>query len=73
MANTIFSCVCQEDPITKELFIELPIELLESMQWFEGDRLSFSSNSPSSFILRKLKNESSQENLQDPREGSCSD
>lgn len=69
MAKTIFSSVCHEDPITKELFLEFPLELLEQLQWFPGDRLSFTYASPDSFTIKKLKNESPQKNLQSPREG----
>ena len=42
-----------EDPVTGDLILPLPNELMETMGWVEGDTLEFDVQAPGSIILRK--------------------
>lgn len=47
----------QEDSETKELFVELPPELLSQMGWVEDDVLEWIDQKDGSFILEKVDKE----------------
>ena len=43
----------QEDPQTGDLFLELPEELLEEMDWKEGDTLIWEGNNNTYYVRKK--------------------
>ena len=52
-----YSVSVQEDPKSKDLFFELPPELMESLGWKTGDDLKWDETKEGGFILKKVKYE----------------
>lgn len=54
MTDTVkWTLEIQEDPDTKELFLEIPPDVLENLGWKEGDNLNWSDNGDGSWSLTK--------------------
>jgi hypothetical protein len=53
MSNQKYTLEVKEDPDTKDLFLELPPEILSVLKWKEGDTLVWTKNSDSSWSLSK--------------------
>lgn len=53
--NMRYEVITQEDPITGDLIIPLPIPLLESMGWKEGDDIEFGLDDSGNLYLKKSK------------------
>lgn len=52
----MFISTLLEDPITKELYIEIPEELAKELMWVEGDILEWHIDSNDRVTLRKKEN-----------------
>jgi hypothetical protein len=39
--NTRYEVITQEDPVTGDLILPIPPQILESLGWKEGDELNF--------------------------------
>ena len=52
-----YSVSVQEDPKSKDLFFELPPELMKNLGWKTGDDLRWDETDNGGFILKKVKYE----------------
>ena len=48
-----YEVITQEDPETGDLLIPLPPQLLQELNWQEGDTLDFSLDDQNRYILKK--------------------
>ena len=53
MIKKVWTIDLQEDPITSDLILEFPPEMLEQAGWREGDSLIWKDNGDGSFMLTK--------------------
>jgi hypothetical protein len=51
----------EQDPVTGELIMPIPTELLSQMGWIEGTELFWIDNEDGTYSLKEKKNESSEE------------
>lgn len=49
-----YEVITQEDPETGDLLLPLPPQLLEELNWVEGDILDFSLDDQNRYILKKI-------------------
>ena len=49
-----WSVTVEEDPDTRDLFLPLPADLLESQGWKEGDTLNWHDNEDGTWALTKI-------------------
>jgi hypothetical protein len=53
-ANRTWETVVEEDPVTGELILTLPPELIKIQNWKEGDELEWIDNGDGSWFLSKV-------------------
>ena len=53
MIKKVWTVDLQEDPITSDMILEFPPEVLEQVGWREGDSLIWKDNGDGSFMLTK--------------------
>jgi bifunctional DNA-binding transcriptional regulator/antitoxin component of YhaV-PrlF toxin-antitoxin module len=52
--NMRYEVITQEDPVTGDMIIPLPPQLLKEMGWKEGDELDFQIDDQGKVIVKKL-------------------
>jgi bifunctional DNA-binding transcriptional regulator/antitoxin component of YhaV-PrlF toxin-antitoxin module len=57
MIKKVWTVDLQEDPITSDMILEFPPEVLEQAGWREGDSLIWKDNGDGSFMLTKQETE----------------
>ncbi len=57
MIKKVWTVDLQEDPITSDMILEFPPEVLEQVGWREGDSLIWKDNGDGSFMLTKQETE----------------
>jgi bifunctional DNA-binding transcriptional regulator/antitoxin component of YhaV-PrlF toxin-antitoxin module len=57
MIKKVWTVDLQEDPITSDIILEFPAEVLEQAGWREGDSLIWKDNGDGSFMLTKQETE----------------
>lgn len=55
MSNNSWSVTIDEDPVTGDLILPLPEELLTLQGWVEGDTLEWIDNKDGTWCLQKVK------------------
>ena len=50
-----YEVITQEDPETGDLLLPIPPQLLEELNWKEGDILDFSLDDQNRYILKKIE------------------
>lgn len=55
MTLTSWTVTVEEDPITKEVILPLPEEMLARVGWNEGDELEWVNNNDGSWTLKKVE------------------
>jgi hypothetical protein len=61
---TQWTATVEEDPVTGDLIVPLPEELLKMQSWVEGDTLSWVDNKDGTWTIEKVLDEKSTHNRQ---------